>query len=425
MTRVLCCYTQEGFHPASRASVEAHAPTAELIDVTGDNYGYWREIRARWKGEEDLILIEHDIEILPDSIASMAACEHDWCSYAYPIFRNQQRLRYGLGCTKISARAQQLVSARHIAEGFALCKLCKGQGCWFHLDGRITEQLRHDGGLFPHVHGDVTHHHDYSADAAIEAPSRAIPLLGELVEIRGKPIEHYVEDWDDTPGVVLAEEWPRREMYAMTPRQAFWLAEDLHRLAGETSNEPFEPRMPAAGFATDKADQGYLAPYSRLAKHLGPAARVLELGVASGGSLDLWRTMFPQGTIAGVDISPDAHWPQDTIRIVTAQDDPALPKILDAYEESWDLIVDDASHDGPTTAASLRLLWPLVSPGGFYVIEDWFTGFSAWHDWDGSMLTMARGLLDRLDPRWPGRDTDGAVESIEYRHGMAILHKAV
>ncbi len=35
------------------------------------------------------------------------------------------------------------------------------------------------------------------------------------------------------------------------------------------------------------------------------------------------------------------------------------------------MIVDDASHIGRLTAATYALLWPLVKPGGYYVVEDW------------------------------------------------------
>jgi hypothetical protein len=421
--RVLACYTK--FHPKAEPSIRAYAPAAEFVDVSGDDYGYWREIRARWKGEEDLMLIEQDIELLPECVAELEACEHDWCCYAYTIFRNRQRLRYGLGCTKFSARAQQLVGARRIAEGFALCKLCKGMGCWFHLDGRITEILRMDAGLKPHVHGDVTHWHDYSGDLPLPEGRAARDMLGELVEVRGKAIEHYQEDFDTTPAVVIADFWPRREMYAMNGRQACEIAEDLHRLAGSTGNEPGGFLMPEAGFATDKVAHGYLSTYSRISKHLGPAARVCEIGVQSGGSLDMWRILFPQGTVAGVDINPGARWPEGSVRIVAAQDDPHLPRLLDAEEEAWDLIVDDASHDGQLTIATLDLLWKLVAPGGFYVIEDWFIGFEAYRDYDDSMLTMAKGLLDRLDPHAADEGHYSDVESVEYRHGMAILRKIV
>ena len=98
-------------------------------------------------------------------------------------------------------------------------------------------------------------------------------------------------------------------------------------------------------------------------------------------------------------------WPDGTIRIVAAQDDPALPGLLKQHSEQWDLIVDDASHDGIKTERTLELLWPLVSAGGFYVIEDWFTGYP---EYDGpcnspDMLGLAESLLGWLRA---GSDTE-------------------
>ena len=171
-------------------------------------------------------------------------------------------------------------------------------------------------------------------------------------------------------------------------------------------------------YHTDKVAQGYMPAYLDIAADLGPAARVCELGVFSGGSLAAWQQIFPQGLVAGVDVNPDMGWPPGTIRIVASQDDPALPGLLLEHAGEWDLIVDDASHDGALTAAALEHLWPLVAPGGFYVIEDWFVGFA---DYAGAckspaMLNVAQGLLERLRP---GTDT----EWVSYRYGMAVIRK--
>ncbi len=405
MTVLYCPVTP---HPRSVESVQEYAPQAEIVDVSSDNFAYWREIRARWRGTEDLVLIEQDIEIVPGGVEEMLACEHDWCCYAYTIFRTRQRLRYGLGFTKFSARAQQLVNARLIAEGFALCNFCQGRGCWNHLDGRISELLRNVGKLKPHVHGDVKHLHDYDSE----------PLA---VPVAGRPIERYDEHLEGPPAVIIDNFW-REDFYAVSPRQAAAVAEDLLRLQCVHQQAVEEFHMPPAGFATDKISHGYLPVYTKLARILGPAARICELGVWQGGSLDMWRELFPEATIAGVDNDPEAYWPDATIKIQSNQDNPQLPVILNSYEEAWDLIIDDASHDGKPTAAALELLWPLVAPGGFYIIEDWFTGFDCFPDYDTSMLDLARSLVDRLDPHYPGgRD----LESVEYRHGMAIMRKKV
>lgn len=410
-------------HPDAVAALEKYAPQAETPDVAGDNYAYWREIRKRWTGERDLIIVEQDIEIGPDTISSLENCGQDWCTFAYPIFRSRVRLRVGLGCTKISAGAQRKVTAAAIAGGFTSCAACRGKGCWWHLDGRISHMLKR-AGFFPHVHGDVIHHHDYGA--------------GGVEGADGKPIEWFFEEGgDQAPALVLDPDLMAPVQIATDPRLAAIAANDMlrvaERLAADPSlatplrgvfgtMEPFPvPMMPvreAKAYDTDKVTQGYLPSYNAIADQLSLAARVCEVGVLGGGSLATWRDLFPDGVIAGIDQDPHAHWPPGTIRIVAGQDDPALPSLLAPHAEQWDLIVDDASHDGDLTAATLELLWPLVSPGGYYVIEDWFTGFG---DYRGAckspgMLVLAQSLLERLRP-------DSDTESVTYRYGMAIIRK--
>jgi hypothetical protein len=168
-------------------------------------------------------------------------------------------------------------------------------------------------------------------------------------------------------------------------------------------------------FATDKILHGYLGTYLRIAAELGPAAKVCEVGVQYGHGLDLFQALFPHGRIAGIDRDTNAVWPDGTIKIIAAQDDPALPALLAGWSPAWDLIADDASHDGQLTVATMRLLWPLVAPGGFYVIEDWMVGLG-WPGHDDSMLLAVQGLLPLLTK-------DGDVEDITYRYGLAVLRK--
>lgn len=172
-------------------------------------------------------------------------------------------------------------------------------------------------------------------------------------------------------------------------------------------------------FSTDKIEpHGYFPVYLRLASQLGTSAAVCELGVQSGGSLDMWQALFPAGTVTGVDCDPAARWPEGTRKVVCGQDDPALPGLLGG---SFDLIVDDASHDGDLTRRSFDLLWPLVSPGGFYVVEDWTVALRAdphWGSrWGDSMLRAAESFLPMLDYR------DAECDCIEYRYGLVIIHK--
>ena len=170
-------------------------------------------------------------------------------------------------------------------------------------------------------------------------------------------------------------------------------------------------------FTTDKVTLGYLPSYLRIAAELGPAARVCEVGVFGGASLNMWQALFPGGLVAGVDNNAGSFWPAGTVSIVCGQDDPGLPARLRHHAPWWDLIVEDASHDGKLSQVTFGLLWPLVAPGGFYVLEDWMVGLpGGWEDYGTSMADTAAGFLQLLTG-------DSDVEDITYRYGLAVLRK--
>jgi hypothetical protein len=175
---------------------------------------------------------------------------------------------------------------------------------------------------------------------------------------------------------------------------------------------------------SDKGINGYLPTYKGLAATLRTDATICELGVYEGGSLKLWQQMFPLAAmIIGVDINEGATWPAGTIKVVADQQDPSLPKTLlwhlsSALRRDFDLIVDDASHLGHYTFKSFQHLWPLVAPGGYYVIEDWLVGFPLYENFDDSMLTLAMTLLTNFDP---AKTTD--IHFITYQPGLIVLRK--
>lgn len=173
---------------------------------------------------------------------------------------------------------------------------------------------------------------------------------------------------------------------------------------------------------TDKIALGYLPVYRELAAAIGPAGRVLELGVQHGESLRLWQRLFPDGLVAGADNDADgrATWPSGTHELRFSQSAPLLATAARRLSPGgYDLIVDDACHRGTETAAAHRNLWPLVRPGRWYVIEDWYVAYEErWHGiYDGdSMLRVAESFLPMLTP-------DGEIDEIRYRYGLIIVHK--
>ena len=178
---------------------------------------------------------------------------------------------------------------------------------------------------------------------------------------------------------------------------------------------PYADQVEAPSFiGTDKIEpHGYFRMYLQLAAAIGPQGRVCEIGVMHGESLRMWQMLFPMGEITGVDYDQNATWPPGTIRVVKSQDDPSLAEL-----GSFDLIVDDASHEGLLTRETFNIMWPQVKPGGYYVIEDWNVGLpGVGNQYDPEMLNTAASLLTLLPYR------DGECDSVLFRYGLAIVHK--
>jgi hypothetical protein len=179
-------------------------------------------------------------------------------------------------------------------------------------------------------------------------------------------------------------------------------------------------RLNTLGPVTDKFGNGYIPAYRELAARLGPAARVLEVGVHEGGSLRLWQDLFPDSpVIAGADNNETATWPGGTVRIVASQATDYLADIAaEVSPGGWDMIVDDASHDAALTGGTFERLWPQVAPGGVYVVEDWEVGYRPeWLPLFGpGMLRLAESFLTMLGP-------DSDLAEARYLYGMAILTK--
>jgi hypothetical protein len=132
---------------------------------------------------------------------------------------------------------------------------------------------------------------------------------------------------------------------------------------------------------TDKSslNHDYLRHYEAALTHLQDRPiNILELGVQGGQSLRMWKRFFPLATVVGVDMNPQCrqHASEQIHVYIGSQDDPALlGQICDEFPP--DVVVDDASHRGGETIASLEILFPRLAPGGIYIVEDLFFHYGA------------------------------------------------
>lgn len=115
------------------------------------------------------------------------------------------------------------------------------------------------------------------------------------------------------------------------------------------------------------------AQHRHFARFQGQPVTVVEIGVAWGGSLHLWRSYFgEQATIIGVDIDPNAKRHADD-RIHVEIGDQADPGFLAELAERWgpfDVVMDDGGHTMAQQITTFEVLFPHVRPGGVYQCED-------------------------------------------------------
>jgi hypothetical protein len=119
--------------------------------------------------------------------------------------------------------------------------------------------------------------------------------------------------------------------------------------------------------------------------------RMLEIGIWDGGSTALWHEILRPERLAAVDLMDREDSPYFQ-RYVTANgldgrvtthwrtnqaDRAALLAIVERdLGGKLDFVIDDGSHLFGPTRASFETLFPLLPPGGVYIIEDW-----AWEHW--------------------------------------------
>lgn len=199
----------------------------------------------------------------------------------------------------------------------------------------------------------------------------------------------------------------------------------------------------------------YLAAYQRLfAPYRNNKIRLLEIGVQNGGSLELWSRYFRRAQlILGCDIDPAIA--------ALDYDDPAVNLIVGDVTQNdtfqaislqhapFNIIIDDGSHQSVDVIKTFLMYYPLLKPGGLYVIEDLHCAY--WPvDGGGignpdSAMSFFKLLVDYLNREaWGAYENDPAaflrdngfdvstaaaqaidyIDRIEFSPSLCAIHKA-
>jgi SAM-dependent methyltransferase len=164
----------------------------------------------------------------------------------------------------------------------------------------------------------------------------------------------------------------------------------------------------AAGTRTDKGTRGhyYTEIYDVFFLPLrDKAEKILEIGIASGDSLKIWRDYFPKATVYGIDIVPKTELDSDRIKTFVADqaNRSQLESFVDRSGGFFDIIIDDGGHHMIHQQVSLGFLFKYLRPGGYYIIEDlnvslrrFRQGYGVSADESNSTLNMFLGLIREM-----------------------------
>lgn len=138
----------------------------------------------------------------------------------------------------------------------------------------------------------------------------------------------------------------------------------------------------------------YFEIYHRhFAKFVDQKVNVLEVGVYSGGSLEMWRSYFGEKShIYGVDIEEACKIYENdhTSIFIGDQADRSFWKTFKEEVDGYDILIDDGGHTTEQQQTTLEEMLPNLNPGGVYLCED-IVGRS------NKFLTFASTLVAELN----------------------------
>jgi hypothetical protein len=167
----------------------------------------------------------------------------------------------------------------------------------------------------------------------------------------------------------------------------------------------------------------------------GNKVKFLEIGVGNGGSLQMWRKYFGQDAIIfGIDINPQCekyNGLAGQVRIGSQADKIFLAEIVKEMG-GVDIVLDDGSHQMDHVSASLKHLFPQMSYGGIYMIEDLQTAY--WKEYGGgyrlkgSFFSLVMGFVDDMHHWYHKKavkypDISSECSGIHIHDALVVLEK--
>jgi len=157
---------------------------------------------------------------------------------------------------------------------------------------------------------------------------------------------------------------------------------DIHAKLNNITVPTTEPRVMKASFdtmarkhGTDKAHYHTFTEFYQkyLPDNPDDIKLIVEMGVADGKSLNLWREYFPHARVVGLDIDPKPF--TDTF-VCDGGDRASIEaalRLANINLESIDLFIDDGGHFMDQQQTTWLTVWPYLRKDAIFIMEDLHT----------------------------------------------------
>jgi hypothetical protein len=135
----------------------------------------------------------------------------------------------------------------------------------------------------------------------------------------------------------------------------------------------------------------------------------------------MWLEYFSQAKIYGLDIErrdkvEDSRY---TFVLGDQSSDEFWKGFLERESDLWDIVIDDGSHFAKHIETTFKWMWPRISSGGLYIIEDLACAYDPTCQSPGipSQIEFVKWCVDDINK---GRNS---MESLQFFMELAVLKK--
>lgn len=158
--------------------------------------------------------------------------------------------------------------------------------------------------------------------------------------------------------------------------------------------------------------------HRHFARFIGQKINILEIGIYSGGSLEMWQTYFGEKChIYGVDIEEvcKAYENERVSVIIGDQGDRVFWRNFKKNVKDIDILIDDGGHTPEQQRITLEEMLPHLRTGGVYLCEDI-------HGRNNKFSSFAAGLVHELNST--NRTTGPLLQSSvsEFQSSIHSIH---